>query len=289
MSVRIIVDSACDITAGAMEHLSVVPLSIAFGETIYQDGVNLSHRRFYELLVESDELPTTGQVTPYQFEQAIREAHGAGDDVVLITVSSKLSGTYESALIARERVCADGCAHEVHVVDSLSVTLGERLLVERALQLVEEGWCAADIAAEIERLRSRVVLLGLLDTLEFLRRGGRISPAAGAVGELLSFKPVVTVENGEVVLLGKARGSKNGRNLLTQRIEVCGGVDFSLPVCLGYAGLSDALLQKYVRDSRALWEAYPGKMLPLHTVGASIGTHVGPGAIAVAFFGNRVC
>ena len=109
--------------------------------------------------------------------------------------------------------------------------------------------------------------------------------AAATVGQLLSIKPVISVEDGEVVVLGKARGSKNGRNLLTQQIEKSGGVDFSMPIALGYAGLDDGLLRKYIEDSRAIWE---GNMhvdaLPVHSVGATIGTHVGPGAIALAFF-----
>ena len=131
----------------------------------------------------------------------------------------------------------------------------------------------------------RVCVVGLLDTLEYLRRGGRISAAAGAVGELLSIKPVIAIRSGEVALLGKARGSKNGRNLLNQQVEDAGGIDFGMPVALGYAGLSDRLLRKYVADSRGLWEAgFPDGSLPVHTVGATIGTHVGPGAIALAFF-----
>lgn len=130
----------------------------------------------------------------------------------------------------------------------------------------------------------RVVVIGLLDTLEYLRRGGRISAAAGAFGEMLSIKPVITIENGEVKMLGRARGSKNGRNLLNQQIEASRGIDFSMPVALGYAGLSDALLQKYIHDSRALWEAYPATNCQCIPWVQPIGTHVGPGAIALAYF-----
>ena len=109
--------------------------------------------------------------------------------------------------------------------------------------------------------------------------------AAAAVGQLLSIKPVISVEDGEVVVLGKARGSKNGRNLLTQQIEKSGGIDFSMPIALGYAGLDDVLLRKYIEDSRGIWEANVcADDLPVHSVGATIGTHVGPGAIALAFF-----
>ena len=279
MSVRVITDSASDILPGEHEGLVVLPLSVTFGATTYEDGVDLTHERFYELLVEEDELPKTGQVNPFAFAQAIEEAHEAGDEVVIVTLSSKLSGTNQSALAAAAE--AKGV---VRVVDSLNVCVGERVLVEYALRLVARGLGAVEIADELVRVRERVRVVGLLDTLEYLRRGGRISAAAGAVGELLSIKPVIAIEDGEVVLLGKARGSKNGRNLLNEQVRGAGGIDFGMPVALGYAGLSDKLLRKYIDDSRELWAAgFPDGNLPVHTVGATIGTHVGPGAIALAF------
>ena len=133
-------------------------------------------------------------------------------------------------------------------------------------------------------VRDRVVVIGLLETLEYLVRGGRLSAAAGAVGTLLNVKPVVAAEDGLIVQLGKARGSKNGRNLLNQKVEKAGGIDFSMPLALGYTGLSDAVLKKYIEDSAALWAGHTEGELPVHTIGATIGTHVGPGAVAVAFF-----
>lgn len=280
MKTRIITDSASDILEGEYENLTVLPLCITFGTVTYLDGVDLTHERFYELLVEEDELPKTGQVNPYAFGQVLDEVHAAGQEAVVITLSSKLSGTHQSAITAAAQ--AKGV---VRVVDSLSVCVGERVLVECALRLAEKGLGAVEIADQICALRDRVCVVGLLDTLEYLRRGGRISAAAGAVGELLSIKPVIAIRSGEVALLGKARGSKNGRNLLNQQVEAAGGIDFGMPIALGYAGLSDRLLRKYVADSRDLWEAgFPDGSLPVHTVGATIGTHVGPGAIALAFF-----
>ena len=285
MTVRIITDSASDITAADIAAagnpaLTVLPLSVTFGQTTYEDGVDLTHRRFYELLVEGDDLPMTGQVNPYAFEQAISSAREAGEEVVVITLSGKLSGTNASAMTAAAAF-EDG----VYVVDSKSVTVGERILVDYALRLVGEGLGAADIACALEQAREDIHVVGLLDTLEFLRRGGRIPASAAALGKLLSIKPVITITDGVVELLGKARGSKNGRNLLTQQVEAAGGIDFSMPIELAYAGLDDALLRKYVEDSRHIWEGHVAlDDLPVHTVGATIGTHVGPGAIALAFF-----
>ena len=282
MTVRIITDSGSDCLQGEHPQLDVLPLSVGFGSTVYQADVELTRERFYELLVEGDDFPTTGQVNPYAFSQAIARAQEAGEDVVVISLSSKLSGTYQSACTAAAEA---GDATEVHVVDTENVTLGMKILIQYALRLLDEGKTAAEIARAVEEARDRVCVVALLDTLEYLKRGGRISAAAGTVGELLSIKPVITVRDGEVAVLGKARGSKNGRNLLRQQVEAAGGIDFDMPLLLGYSGLSDKLLRKYLADSRSVWE---GKIaeedIPVVMVGATIGTHVGPGAVAVAFF-----
>lgn len=280
MSVRIITDSASDMSPVEHPALAVLPLSVTFGTDVYMDGIDIDHQRFYEMLVERDELPKTGQVNPYAFSQVIAKVREAGDEAVIITVGAKLSGTNQSARTA----LAEAPGGDVYVVDSNNVTLGERVLVEYALRLVNEGRSAAQIAAAVEAVRDRVVVIGLLETLEYLVRGGRLSAAAGAVGTLLNVKPVVAVEDGLIVQLGKARGSKNGRNLLNQKVEKAGGIDFSMPLALGYTGLSDAVLKKYIEDSAALWAGHTEGELPVHTIGATIGTHVGPGAVAVAFF-----
>lgn len=282
MAVRIITDSGSDCLQGDHPNLDVLPLSIAFGETTYSADVDLSRERFYELLVEGDDFPTTGQVNPYAFSQAIARAQEAGDDVVIMALSGKLSGTYQSAVTAAAEASD---ATEVHVVDTKSVTVGEHILIDYALRLVDEGRSAAEVADAVEAAVDRACVVALLDTLEYLKRGGRISAAAGTLGEMLSIKPVITIDDGEVAILGKARGSKNGRNLLRQQVEGAGGIDFDMPAMVGYSGLSDKLLRKYLEDSRVLWEhGIAAEDIPTIMVGATIGTHVGPGAIAVAFF-----
>ena len=281
MSVRIITDSGIDLPGELDPRLTVIPLGITFGATTYADGVDLTNDRFYEMLIESDELPKTSQATPYAYQQVFEQVRSAGEEAVVITLSSALSGTYQSAVTA----AAD--YPEVHVVDSKNVTIGQSLLVLYALRLVDEGLGAAEIAEKVEAVVGRVCLLALLDTLEYLKRGGRIPKSVGAIGELLSIKPVVGVEDGEVVMLGKARGSKNGRNQLHQQVEKY-GIDFTMPVLLGYTGLSQKLLKKYLEDNRAIWEDVVAEEdLPITSVGATIGTHVGPGAIALAFFAKN--
>lgn len=280
MSVRIITDSASDITAdiAARLNVDVLPLKTIFGEEEFLDGVNISHKEFYEKLIESDAHPTTSQIPPYDFEQAFEEVKKAGDTAVCITLSSKLSGTYQSACIAAEDY--EGI---VYVVDSENVAIGEQILVEMAAKLRDTGKSAAEIADISESEKKKICLIALLDTLEYLKKGGRISGAAAMVGGMLSIKPVISIEEGEIAVLGKARGSKNGQNLLREYIQKQGEVDYSKAWNLAYTGLSDELLRKYISDSAELYAAF-GNELPIRTIGSTIGTHAGPGAIAVAFF-----
>ena len=278
MNVKLIVDSTADLTAQVRSRVEVVPLTIHFGEEEFIDGVTIDSRTFYEKLIESDVLPTTSQATPFAFEEKFRQAVEAGFQVVCITCSGKLSGTYQSAVIAAEEFPG-----QVHVVDSQTIALGSAILTEYALTLVDRGMDAETIAWKLMQKREKVRLLAMLDTLEYLKKGGRISSAVALAGGLLNIKPIISVNGGEIRLLGKARGSRQGNNLLVQEIQKAGGVDFSMPLMLGYTGLSDALLQKYIQDSAALWEGHVEE-LPVSIVGSVVGTHVGPGAVAVAFF-----
>ncbi len=278
MNIRIITDSASDITNPGRGDVTILHMAVTFGEKQFLDGVDLSHRDFYELLIEEDTLPVTSQITPVQFEDAFREAAEAGEDVVAVTISSKLSGTYESACVAAKEFPG-----RVWVVDSENAALGEAILVERALRLLDEGMEAKEIALRLEREKKDIRLIALLDTLEYLKRGGRLSAQAAFVGGLLSIKPVIAIRDGEVAVLGKARGSRNGNNLLVKEIQKTNGIDFQRPFLLAYSGLDDHLLQKYIADSRKIWEHHADG-LPITTIGGTIGTHIGPGAIGVAFF-----
>lgn len=276
--VRIIVDSATDYVDSIADKITVLPMTLRFGDTEYVDGVTITKHEFYEKLIESDELPTTSQIMPLAFEEAYREAIANGEDVVVITLSSKLSGTYQSACIAKDEVGGN-----IYVVDSLSVAVGEGILAQRAVELMEEGKSAKEIADILTKERENIRLIALLNTLEYLKKGGRISKTVAFAGEMLSLKPVVNIVNGEVNMLGKARGSRQGNNLLVKEIENAGGVDFSRPLLLGYSGLNADLLNKYIEDSSDLWKG-DTEQLPVSLIGSIIGTHVGPGAIAVAFF-----
>lgn len=277
MSVKIIIDSTTDLIASVKERMDVVPLTIRFGEEEFIDGVTIDHKMFYEKLIESDVIPTTSQATPTAFVPYFEKIKEDGDSAVVITLSSKLSGTYQSACIAAEGY------DNIYVVDSGNVAIGAGVLVEYALELLDAGMSAEEIVNKLEAKKDDVVLVALLDTLEYLKKGGRISAAVAFAGGVLNIKPVVSVDKGEIVMLGKARGSKQANNLLVQEIEKAGGVDFERPVLLGYTGLSDMLLKKYIEDSKSLW-AHAKSELSITVIGSTIGTHVGPGAVAVAFF-----
>lgn len=278
MRVKIIVDSTADLRPEVAEKVGIVPLTVHFGEKEYISGVTITPQQFYEMLVESGELPTTSQPTPFVFEEAFEKAVEEGYEVVCLTCSGKLSGTFQSANIA-----ASEFPGKVHVVDSNTIAIALGILVEYAQELVEQGFGAEEIVFKLLQKRDKVKLLALVDTLEYLKKGGRISSTVALAGGLLNIKPVITIDGGVIKLLGKARGSRQGNNLLVQEIGKAGGVDFSKPLMLGYTGLSDALLQKYIEDSAAIWENHRDQ-LPVSIVSSVVGTHVGPGAVAVAFF-----
>lgn len=282
MAVKILVDSTFDFTHEQLKELGleVVRLHVRFGNDEYIDGETMLPQQFYERLVESDELPTTSQASPADFAEAYERMTANGDEVVALTISAELSGTYQSAMIA-----AADFPGKVYVVDSRNVTLGAQILARYACMLAAKGMGAEAMAAELTAARERIHLIALLDTLEYLKRGGRISSAVALAGGILSIKPVITIRDGAVAVIGKARGSKNGTNLLSQTIEKY-GVDFSMPYMLGYTGLSEALLIKYRDDSRRLWEGHTNE-LPTMCIGSVVGTHAGPGAIGVAFFAKE--
>lgn len=280
MAIRFVIDSASDILPKEAKKWGMIlmPMTVTFDGVEYADGVTLTHRQFYEKLIESDALPTTAQVTPNLYTLAFREIVAAGDTAVAITLSSHFSGTCQSANVAAQEFPG-----KVFVVDSENVCVGERLLVLRAMTLAKQGMEAEALVAQLNREKKDIRLLAILDTLEYLKKGGRISAATAFAGNLLGIKPVVAVENGEVKMAGKARGSKNGSNLLRRMVNEGRGIDFSRPYGVAYSGLSDDLLRKYIEDSADLWRADTSE-LPVYTAGSAIGTHVGPGAIAVSFF-----
>lgn len=282
MSVRIIVDSTADLSARIKDKVTVVPLTLRFGDEEYIDGVTITKTEFYEKLIESDVMPTTSQANVDSFDSVFSEIVENGDTAVVITVSSKLSGTCNSA-----RIAAWEHPSKIFVVDSQSVSIGIGVLAEAALELALDGCTAEYIADYLNEEKKRVHLIAMFDTLEYLQKGGRISKTVAIAGGLLSIKPVVTLKEGEICILGKARGSKQANNYLASEITNAGGIDFEKPLLLGYTGLSDITLKKYVEDSAHLYRDRLDS-LEYTTIGSVVGTHAGPGAIGVAFWQNNI-
>lgn len=281
--IKILVDSASDINLKEAQELGIdlISMTINFDDEEFLDGVDLTNKEFFEKLIESDTMPKTSQINQIAFEEKFEELTSDGSEVIAIILSSKLSNTYDNAQKASEKFKG-----KVSVIDSLQACIGERILCNYAMKLVKENKLSfQEITEELNTERHKIKLLAVLGTLEYLKKGGRISSVVAFAGELLSIKPVITLENGQVKLIGKAMGSKKGNNLLNQLVEKCGGINFDKPYALGFSGLNDNFLQKYLVDSKNLWEdKVEQNNIPSFMIGSTIGTHIGPDAIAVAFF-----
>ena len=278
MAVKIIIDSASDITATEADVLGVemLPMSIQFGEAEYQAGVDLSAEEFYKKLIVAKTLPKTSMINAYRFEEAFKAATENGDEVVAIVISSKLSGTYEAA-----KQAAAGFEGKVFVLDSLSAAAGERLLCLRALELIKEGKSAGQVFDELENAKQKLCVMAALETLEYLKKGGRISSAVAFVGEMLKIKPLVRLIDGEVKMVGKARGQKRASAMLNDMVKACGGIDFSMPHGIIWTGLDETVAFNYATECAAMLD---GRSVENYLIGSTIGTHIGPGVFGWAFF-----
>ena len=275
--VKIITDSTSDITreqAKAM-NIEIVPLRVLFGEKVYMDGVDLSSEEFYELLDKAKVMPTTSQPSPEDFLPFFNTAAENGDSVVVILISSKLSGTLQSALIAKEITGYN----DIHIIDSNSTIVGLRLLVEQAVQMRDNGMSADEIATNIMDMSQRVVLYALVDTLEYLYKGGRLSRAAKIAGTLLGFKPIITLKDGELSLLGKARGTKSALTTLLEYLDNSPAAQPGVPFYFGYT----AIPEKCNMLRELATEKYKIESSRVCPVGSTVGTHVGPGACIIVY------
>lgn len=279
MAVRIIADTAADPLPEVEKRLVPVPMTVIVGGKEYREGVDIDKNRFYSLLETSAEFPKTCQITEQAFDAVFAEVANRGDKAVAVIMASSLSGTYVNACRAAEKY-----GGSIEVVDSGTVTIGAGVLAEYALTLADGGASAREIAAELTARRDSVIIAAVADTLEYLKKGGRISAATAFAGGLLSIKPVVGMKNGSLGVWGKVRGARRAAEAINRLIDENGGVDFSKPYLFGYTGTTDDFLRRYLSESTALWEGHP---LRVSQVGSIVGSHVGPGAFAVAFFAGR--
>jgi len=277
MAIRIITDSASDLTAekAREQNITVVPLSIQFGPNTFFDGLTITKADFYDLLLSGEHHPTTAQPSPEAFLKHFEEAKAAGDQVICVSLASQLSGTFQSANIAKGM-----CDYEeIHLVDSESATGGMQLLLDRACAMRDAGESAAAIAEELNQLKKRIRVYAVIDTLEYLRKGGRLSAGAAAVGTAVRLKPVLDVRQGQIHVASKAFGVAAADKQLLKLIAEH-PFDPGYPV---YHLYTDApVRQEGFVAAMAEKDLVPSS-LPSVQLGAALGTHVGPGVLAFAY------
>lgn len=278
--IRIVTDSTADIPRELQEQLDivVVPLKVHFGEETYVDGIDITSADFYEKLAAASQLPTTSQPSPADFLDVYKQtAAEPGDEIISIHISSALSGTYQSAVLAKQ-LLEDQIP--VHIVDSRYACYGHGMMVVTAAQMAKEGKSVDEILAEIERRRAESRIYFIVDTLQYLHKGGRIGKASALFGSLLNIKPILTVdEAGEVAPVDKVRGQKNALNRMIELLKRDFG-DRPFELHVGHANAPD--MARELRD--LLKKSLNAETKSFIEVGPVIGTHAGPGTLAVFAF-----
>lgn len=277
MAIRIIADSVSDIPKelAAANHIQVLPLTVNFDDGSFRDGVDLTGNAFFEKLSKSSKLPTTSQVPPGVFYEVFEEAVKAGDQVVCILMSGKLSGTYQSALTAKAML-EEG---DIAILDSGMVSFAIGRIAVLMAQMAEKGADFKTIALKGQQMIDSTVCRFIVDTLTYLTKGGRLKPAEALVGNLLNIKPVLTMRDGELKAWGKARGRKKAIKLVVDDL-LSSGVDLNHK----FVSLFHATDQAYLGElHEALLQVYPDMILEFGEVGCVVGTHSGPSCIAVSY------
>ena len=279
MAVKLIADSGLDLNESLAKELGIklLPILVSFEDGDYYDGVDLTCEEFYDKLVASKNLPKTSQITAYRYEEAMEEIVSSGDEAVVICLSSELSGTYNNAVLASRKF--EG---KVFVVDSLSATMGGTNLCLYALQLIKEGKSASEVAEELERVKGKLRIIAMVDTLEYLKKGGRVSAATAFVGGLLSVKPIVAVIDGKVEVIDKGMGLKKSFAKLVEKIKAL-DIDYDMPYGAIYSGNDKTNIEKFLTYAPEFWPCGI-ENVTVRPLGSTIGTHIGPGAVGVIFF-----
>lgn len=277
MGIRIITDSTSDISKqqAASMNIKIVPLKVIFKDKEYKEGEDITIDGFYEKLVTAEQLPTTSQPAPDDFLKYYMEGKAAGESIIVLVIASKLSGTYQSAMIAKEMAEYD----DIYVIDSNTTITALRILVEQAVKLRDEGASAEQIVACLKDLKDRMALFAMVDTLEYLHKGGRLSKSSAILGTLLKFKPIITLNDGVIKVVGKERGVNRGIKRIIEAMEEFGEVDTDYPIHLGYTAEDEKC--KLLKDK--LTEKFSLLDMKMYPVGCVVGAHVGPGACVVTY------
>ena len=277
--VRIITDSTCDMALEELEQLNVemLPLTVRFGDEIYRDGIDLSHKEFYEKLEMAEELPQTSQINPAEFEAKYREIINSGDDIVSIHIGGKLSGTLQSANIAADMVDSS----RIYCVDSYSASFGMTMIIKMAVRMRDAGKSAKEIAQECAKVAKRARIVAIVSTLKYLKMGGRLSSGSAFIGEMLGIKPVALVSDGEVSIIGKARGERAALEMM-KRFIAEHKVDYNFGVAFGHSNALENLYKKMEYFKKAFPKMRECSSF-ISDLGPVVGTHIGPGLFAVGY------
>ena len=276
--IRIITDSAADFEPRELEQLNItcIPLTVMFGGEEYQENINLTKDSFYQLLLTSGHSPKTAQPSPQLLMDLFEQAHAAGDSAIYICLSSALSGTYQNACMTKNLLGYEDC----HVVDSLNATGGQRLIVQYAAKLRDEGRSAAEIIAGIADIRSRITLFACIDTLEYLYKGGRISQTVYKLGTLANIKPIITVEaDGGIGIPAKAMGMRKGIDFQCRQVSAM-PADPEHPFYAMYTN-NRSVAESLVKKLETIGIFVPEERII--RVGAGIGSHIGPDACGLVY------
>ncbi len=278
MSVRIVTDSASDIRPAEAARLGIdiVPLKTIFSDGEYRDGVDMSPEEFYDKLEATRQIPSTAQPEPAAFLEVFRRALDRGESVVAVLLSSGISGTVQSAHVAKG-ICGGG---DIHIMDSENATIALQALVLRAVALRDEGLDAETLVERLQEDKNKLRIRAMVDTLEYLRRGGRLSAVAAYAGTILGIKPLFSMKNGVLQALGKARGAPRAIAQIWEIVQADGRLDFLKPVCVGYSR-DKALLERFLEYAKPFLK---GHIPRISMLGSVMGAHGGPGMVGVAYF-----
>ena len=274
--IRILVDSSSDYTMEEIkeQEFSFVPLNILISGKSYRDVVDLIPDDFYKLLISSKDFPKTSQPSPQDFAEIFEDVKAKGDEIICILLSSALSGTCQSAHLAKDMVDYDG----IHIIDSLAATAMIKFMGNHAAKLVKEGLSAQEIVQKIEAMKGKIKVVAGLDTLENLCKGGRLSKASATIGELANLKPIITVtEEGKVSVIGKCLGKNKALNFILKYLENSER-DMSFPLYTLYSfgtENTEKLEERLTKEGISYDERVQ--------LGSTIGAHIGPGAFAILY------
>lgn len=274
--VKILTDSSCDISLDVCESLDiqVIPICVHFGDESFEPNINLSNDEFYEKLEKVTQLPTTTQVNPLVFEEIFTKHIENGDEVVGMFISKELSGTFQNAVMVSKQIDEN----KIHIVDTLNTTFGLALLLHEAVKMRNNGVCGKEIKEKIEDLVPRVCLLASIETLKYLKMGGRLSAGAAIVAGILGIYPIISVVNGKVEAVGKARGRIAANKFIEEKIKKI-GISSDYIVTFGNSNAPEV-----GKSTEKFFADYVGKRQVARTqIGAVIGTHIGPGASGICF------